>query len=115
MFLGRTFVIFSMFLTDLRRSSISRRVAMFLAPDGAAPTAAGNVAVRASERRASIVDILIETAYRTFGHGRRTKFLSRAIEVESEMSARCPTISLFSANPHHKQIWPPQNRYLTHL
>ena len=45
-----TFVIFSMFLTDLRRSSISRRVAMFLV----APIA-GAFERRAKVDRASMV------------------------------------------------------------
>jgi hypothetical protein len=37
----RTFVIFSMFFTDFKRNSISRRVAMFLAFTGATPRADG--------------------------------------------------------------------------
>jgi hypothetical protein len=37
----QTLVIFSMFLTDLSRNSISRRVAIFLAFMGAAPNNAG--------------------------------------------------------------------------
>ncbi len=50
-----TFVIFSMFLTDLRRSSISRRVAMLRAWEGAAPSTWGWDAMRPSVRRASMV------------------------------------------------------------
>lgn len=49
-----------MFRTDLRRNSISRRVAIFLAQDGAAPMTAELAAARAIERRASIVDIVGE-------------------------------------------------------
>ena len=50
----RTLVIFSMFRTDFNRISISRRVAMFLAPAGAAPSTAG-LASRPMAWRASIV------------------------------------------------------------
>ena len=48
-------MIFSMFLTDLRRSSISRRVAMLRAWEGAAPSAVGWDAIRPSVRRASMI------------------------------------------------------------
>ena len=50
----RTLVIFSMFRTDFNRISISRRVAMLLAPAGAAPSTAG-LARRPMAWRASIV------------------------------------------------------------
>jgi len=50
-----TFVIFSMFLTDFKRSSISRRVAMFRALGGPAPSAGGCSTVRARDLRASII------------------------------------------------------------
>lgn len=49
-----TLVIFSMFRTDFNRSSISRRVAMFLAAAGAAPSTDG-LARRPMVCRASIV------------------------------------------------------------
>lgn len=49
-------MIFSIFLTDLRRSSISRSVAMFLALFGAAPSALGWAAARARAPRARMVD-----------------------------------------------------------
>lgn len=51
---AHTFVIFSMFLTDFNRNSISRRVAMFLAPAGAAPSTFGCEATRPSVLLASI-------------------------------------------------------------
>jgi hypothetical protein len=44
-----------MFLTDLSRNSISRRVAMFLAFVGAAPNDAGRATARAREFRTSMV------------------------------------------------------------
>jgi hypothetical protein len=49
-----TFVIFSMLRTDLRRVSISRRVAMFLAPAGAAPATEG-FAIRSACRESIVV------------------------------------------------------------
>ena len=51
----RTLVIFSMFLTDFKRSSISRRVAMLRAWEGAAPDAWTRVAARTRLWRASMV------------------------------------------------------------
>lgn len=55
-YLTRTFVIFSMFLTDFKRMSISRRVAILRAFVGAAPSGEGWAATRARLRRASIAD-----------------------------------------------------------
>jgi hypothetical protein len=49
-----TLVIFSIFLTDFNRSSISRNVAMLRADLGAAPSGEGWDARRASERLANI-------------------------------------------------------------
>ena len=49
-----TFVIFSMFLTDFKRNSISRSVAMLRALGGAAPSVEGCAARRATVRRASM-------------------------------------------------------------
>lgn len=51
-----TLVIFSIFRTDLRRSSISRRVAMLRAPAGAAPSAVGWAARRSVLRASMAVD-----------------------------------------------------------
>ena len=74
----RTFVIFSMFFTDLRRNSISRRVAMLRAWEGAAPSAGGWDAIRPSVRRASIsrrkgegvVDVVVRAVDVDFGKWR---------------------------------------------
>ena len=52
-----TLVIFSMFLTDFKRISISRRVAMLRAFEGAAPSKDGWAVARTRLRLASMVDI----------------------------------------------------------
>ena len=60
-----TFVIFSMFLTDFKRNSISRSVAMLRALGGAAPSVEGCAARRATVRRASMaVDERKESLWR---------------------------------------------------
>jgi len=89
----RTFVIFSMFLTDLRRSSISRSVAIFLAPQ-----AVGWATARTSERQASIVDIglYIESGQRNVGHARLSELLTISW-CGVTISARMPLILYFSS------------------
>ena len=52
-----TFVIFSMFLTDFRRISISRRVAMLREFEGVVPSEDGWATARTRFRLASMVDI----------------------------------------------------------